>query len=68
MLMRNNSVGDDGIGHGEETKFYSKETRTVDNLVPELAGLQLMDSKDSNNFSVRKKSLTKPQKIGEAVS
>ena len=75
MLMRRDSVGDDGIGDGANARKLLQErcqsvgTPTVVNLVAKLAQLQLADSEDLDSFFSRgQELLTRLQEAGEAVS
>ena len=75
MLMRHDSVGDDGIGDGAKAwkllqeRFQSLETPTVVTSVTQLARLQLEDSEDLDNFFIGgQELLTRLQEAGEAVS
>ena len=75
MLMRQDCVGDDGIGDREKSwkllqeRFQSVETPTVVTLVAQLAWLQLEDAEDLDSFIIRgQELLTRLQEAGVAVS
>ena len=75
MLMRQDWVGNDGIGDGAKAwkllqeRFQSVETPTVVNLVAQLARLKLENAEDLDSFFIRgQELLTRLQEAGEAVS
>ena len=75
MLMRHDSVGDDGKGDGSKAwkllqeGFQSVETPTMVTLVVHLARLQLEDAEDLDSFFIRgQECRTRLQDAGETVS